>query len=149
MAAKLHINLSQGLIDVEGDPALVEKIYDDLKDVLSQRLASAVLPPEETPSAKETRNADEASDVASDAEPKRKTRSRVKRTGPSCAERIRGLKADGFFNELRDTKEVKSALSEKGHNYETKNVSASLGSMTKAGELRRIKKENIWKYQIP
>ncbi len=41
MTAKLHIDLKQGLIDIEGDPALVEKIYNDFKDRLSQPIAEA------------------------------------------------------------------------------------------------------------
>lgn len=31
MTAKLHINLSQGVLDVEGDPELVREIYNDFK----------------------------------------------------------------------------------------------------------------------
>ena len=34
MSTKLHIDLKQGQINVEGDPTLVEKIYDDFKDQL-------------------------------------------------------------------------------------------------------------------
>lgn len=34
MTTKLHINISQGIIDVEGDPDLVRAIYDDFKDQL-------------------------------------------------------------------------------------------------------------------
>lgn len=33
--AKLHINLNQGLIDVEGDEAFVRAVYDDFKGVLT------------------------------------------------------------------------------------------------------------------
>ncbi|MCR9087553.1 MAG: hypothetical protein NXH97_12515 [Rhodobacteraceae bacterium] len=35
MTAKLHINLTQGIIDVEGDAELVKSVYDDFKDRLS------------------------------------------------------------------------------------------------------------------
>lgn len=34
MATKLHINISQGVIDIEGDPDLVREIYGDFKDQL-------------------------------------------------------------------------------------------------------------------
>ena len=34
MTTKLHINISQGIIDVEGDPALVREIYEDFKEQL-------------------------------------------------------------------------------------------------------------------
>ncbi|HBM87123.1 MAG TPA: hypothetical protein DD437_01130 [Rhodobiaceae bacterium] len=34
MQTKLHINISQGVVDVEGDPELVREIYADFKDKL-------------------------------------------------------------------------------------------------------------------
>lgn len=36
MTAKLHINISQGIIDIEGDPDLVRDIYADFKEHLLQ-----------------------------------------------------------------------------------------------------------------
>ncbi|GLQ39833.1 hypothetical protein GCM10007908_34530 [Rhizobium albus] len=42
MIAKLHINISQGIIDVEGDPELVRAIYDDFKE---QLLAGGTMQP--------------------------------------------------------------------------------------------------------
>lgn len=38
MTTKLHVNLSQGIIDVEGDPAFVRAIYDDFKNQLLDSL---------------------------------------------------------------------------------------------------------------
>ena len=35
MVAKLHINLSQGVLELEGDPEFVREIYSDFKDQLS------------------------------------------------------------------------------------------------------------------
>ena len=40
MTTKLHINLSQGVIDVEGDPELVREIYQDLKAHLQNSAGS-------------------------------------------------------------------------------------------------------------
>lgn len=40
MTAKLHINLSQGIIDIEGDPELVREIYADFKDRLVEGAAT-------------------------------------------------------------------------------------------------------------
>ena len=34
MTAKLHINISQGVIDIEGDPDLIHEIYSDFKEQL-------------------------------------------------------------------------------------------------------------------
>lgn len=46
MTAKLHINISQGIIDVEGDPELVRAIYNDFKE---QLLAGASMQPPPSP----------------------------------------------------------------------------------------------------
>lgn len=42
MTTKLHINISQGIIDVEGDPELVRDVYADFKERL---LAGATMRP--------------------------------------------------------------------------------------------------------
>ncbi|MFT8716615.1 hypothetical protein [Gluconobacter potus] len=40
MTTKLHINISQGVIDIEGEPDLVREIYSDFKDqLLNRRIA--------------------------------------------------------------------------------------------------------------
>ncbi|RMA41577.1 hypothetical protein [Rhodophyticola porphyridii] len=41
MTAKLHINLTQGIVDVEGDIELVKSVYEDFKDRLSAEPAPA------------------------------------------------------------------------------------------------------------
>ncbi|AUQ75284.1 hypothetical protein [Phaeobacter piscinae] len=41
MQTKLHINLSQGIIDVEGDVELVKAIYEDFKDRLATQTKPA------------------------------------------------------------------------------------------------------------
>ena len=41
MTAKLHINISQGVLDIEGDPDLVREIYGDFKDRLLNKAAFA------------------------------------------------------------------------------------------------------------
>jgi len=46
MSAKLHINISQGMIDVEGDPDFVREIYADFREHL---LAAPGLPQLSTP----------------------------------------------------------------------------------------------------
>ena len=39
MHTKLHINISQGVVDVEGDPDLVRKVYADFKEKLLNGIA--------------------------------------------------------------------------------------------------------------
>ena len=40
MQTKLHINLTQGIIDVEGDPELVKAVYEDFKERISGHIGS-------------------------------------------------------------------------------------------------------------
>src|SRR5262245_4636303 len=46
MTAKLHINISQGVLDIEGDPELVREIYADFKDQLLAGGTERIQPPE-------------------------------------------------------------------------------------------------------
>jgi len=57
MTTKLHINASQGIIDVEGDIEFVEKVYSDFKTQIESMLVN---PPEPAnPSINETPNTPE------------------------------------------------------------------------------------------
>jgi hypothetical protein len=68
---KLHINIHQGVVDVEGDSDLVREVYSDFKGKLLSQVDS--LPP---PS-----NSDErANDTLSKAKPKRRSVPRKKAT---------------------------------------------------------------------
>lgn len=49
MIAKLHINISQGVLDIEGEPDLVREIYADFKDQLLSKATFASPPPTPTP----------------------------------------------------------------------------------------------------
>jgi hypothetical protein len=72
MTTKLHINLSQGIIDIEGDPELVREIYSDFRE----RLLAAATKPLDTNSAATT-SSDDADEPAGKA--KRKRRAPAKR----------------------------------------------------------------------
>lgn len=71
MTTKLHINLSQGIIDIEGEPELVKEVYSDFK---SRLLEAAANPLESFESASSTNNND-----AESSKPKRKRRGSTKR----------------------------------------------------------------------
>jgi hypothetical protein len=82
MTTKLHINISQGIIDVEGDPDLVRAIYDDFKEQLLDALkqvppASAAPAPPPTP----PENGETASEASSKPKPKRRTPAKKKTNG--------------------------------------------------------------------
>lgn len=71
MTTKLHINLSQGIIDIEGEPELVKEVYSDFK---SRLLEAAANPPEASGSASSATNDDDEP-----SKPKRKRRGPTKR----------------------------------------------------------------------
>lgn len=92
MTTKLHINISQGIVDVEGDPDLVRAIYDDFKE----RLLDAVkrTPPESSPTAPSStpaENREGASGLSNKSRPKRRTVTKKKVNGD---ENVSGVVAD-------------------------------------------------------
>jgi hypothetical protein len=140
LTTKLHINLAQGIVDVDGDPEFVKQVYDDIRDIFISKLSDEGFGEELS---------DSGDEKAEDDKKKPMKRSRVKRSGPSCAGRIRAIQEEEFFKTLKTSGDVRSKLTEKGTTYPSKNVAAALTSMTKAGELRRVKEGGGWKYQNP
>lgn len=137
MASKIHINLSLGLLEVEGEEAFIKDIYQDAKT--SGLLTVPPVSPAVT-------NGSSESDGDQQTKPKRNV---VKRTGPGCGARITELKDEKFFTDLREAKDIREALSAKGHNYESKHIAAALTDLTKRGVLRRLKRDGKWLYQNP
>jgi hypothetical protein len=143
VATKLHINASLGLVEVEGDERIVLQIYEDLREFIKSCISTPPL------SARDEANIRDSEDSEPIIFEKKKKRAAIKRNGPSCASRILELKMSNFFSELRDTKAITDALSEKGHNYEGKHVAAALIDLVKRGTVRRLKKDGSWLYQNP
>lgn len=84
MTSKLHINLSQGIIDVEGDPALVRAIYDDFKERL---LHNATIVAASTPSPQEDAEASDGGESSGRQRTKAKRRTiGKKRPAPTGSE---------------------------------------------------------------
>ena len=77
MTTKLHINASQGIIDVEGDIEFVEKVYADFKDQIEAMLANP-------PSSENTDSAG-SSNTAEVNKPKTSKKKASKRTGTTTA----------------------------------------------------------------
>lgn len=134
---KIHINLSQGLIEVEGTETFVTKVYNDFKERLGQQGNM----PLQT--------------VGGNAGAGKKTTSAKtkkggkKKGGPSCGERIRELEKEDFFKQERTPAEVREAIKNKGHPYETKLITATLINEFKSGRLRRLPNGKVWKYLNP
>lgn len=82
MTTKLHINISQGIIDVEGDPELVRAIYSDFKDQLIRTVKAA--PTSSAPLIRENGqpgNSEDAGESASKSKAKRRAASKKKTSG--------------------------------------------------------------------
>lgn len=86
MQSKLHIDLSQGLVEVEGDADLVREIYRDLKDHL---LSGAPSPGRIQP-----RTREEALPADSNSEGKPKAKRRVSRKKADSDTSSSGISAD-------------------------------------------------------
>lgn len=77
MAAKLHINLSQGVLELEGDPDFVREIYSDFKVQLLDRksISSSMMPGNEEQSSA----VDDHGKIK--ARPRRRTAPKVRNSG--------------------------------------------------------------------
>jgi hypothetical protein len=71
MTTKLHIDISQGILDVEGDPELVREVYRDFRDQLIGKVGFGSSTPTPSP-ADTTGNAETASDTNSKPKAKRR-----------------------------------------------------------------------------
>jgi hypothetical protein len=81
MTTKLHIDISQGVIDVEGDPELVREIYADFKIQLLNGAKFARPAPAAAPAATPAANGDEAPAPAPKQKAKRRVATKKKANG--------------------------------------------------------------------
>lgn len=89
MSTKLHINISQGIIDIEGDPDLVRAIYDDFKDQLLDAVKR--VPPataEPAPTLTPAENGGSANEASGKLKPKRRSPAKKKANGDEGASGI-------------------------------------------------------------
>ena len=101
MTTKLHINISQGIIDVEGDPELVRAIYDDFKAQLLDAVKLAPASPAPAPTPASTENGEGAIEAPNRPKPKRRTAYKKKVNGEENAS---GVVADApKFDKYLDT----------------------------------------------
>lgn len=86
MTTKLHINISQGIIDVEGDPDLVRAIYDDFKEHLLDAVKRVpAASPTSVPASTPTENGEGANEASNKSKPKRRTVAKKKVNGDENA----------------------------------------------------------------
>lgn len=86
---KIHINLSQGLIEVEGEEEFVKSVYGDLKEVIAKKLSSSK-------AAETAHNSDEA--VTEESSNKSKTPKR--RSSKKSSETTRSKTQAGYAPKL-------------------------------------------------
>lgn len=133
MATSLKIDLTHGLLEVEGEEGFVRSVYDDFKEELSKRSSGL----------------GKKSDNVAKPPAAKTERGKPKKGGPSCASRILDLKNDDFFVQTRGNEAIREKLREKGNTYASNQIAAALTVMTRRGELRRVKEGGSWVYQNP
>ncbi|MEZ5960161.1 MAG: hypothetical protein R3C30_06985 [Hyphomonadaceae bacterium] len=124
-------------LDVEGEESFVKSEIDRFQQML------ATVPPKQTLE-KEASNAN-----VPPAEAAPRTRRGSKRSGPSCADRILGLKANGFFDTPKALIELSSKLKELATPYGSNHLGAALNSLIKRGDLRRYGEDGAFRYVNP
>lgn len=143
---KLHLNIRQGVLEVEGSEDFVKFIYGEFGAIFLEKFTTLDFEHiEETPGGKAGATAGTATKPAKDPAKKKKTASPPK--GQSCRARINIIKEEGYFKSHRSNKEIRDHLKdEKGWTYTSENVGAALSTMIRRGEIKRIKVGKIYKY---
>ena len=129
MTSRLKIDVTSGVLEVEGEEEFVLKLYEDAKEAGLLALRPSRL------------DAWTSEESVQD--------SKTKRGGPSCAERILELVSGGFFDKPKSASEIKGGLEQNGHSYAANQVGAALTNLYQRGSLRRLKPGKEWVYQKP
>jgi hypothetical protein len=69
-----------------------------------------------------------------------------KAKSPGPTDFIRELIADGYFKSEREIGDVRDKLKERAHIYAVTSISGPLVRLVRKKELRRSKKDGVWKY---
>ena len=136
MTSRLKIDVTSGVLEVEGEEEFVLKLYEDAKEAGLLALRPSRL------------DAWTSEESVQDSKTKVR-RAPSKRGGPSCAERILELVSGGFFDKPKSASEIKGGLEQNGHSYAANQVGAALTNLYQRGSLRRLKPGKEWVYQKP
>lgn len=112
MTTKLHINASQGIIDVEGDTEFVEKVYADFKAQIEAMLANP-------PVSKNSDSSEEADTVELKGQKTKAPKKRAKRPSADTS----GKSATQAYKPAMDKSVPLTGLSEFYSKYQPKNNS--------------------------
>ncbi|TIT01463.1 hypothetical protein [Mesorhizobium sp.] len=145
MANRVHIDAPAGVIEIEGEREFVEGALAKFLPLVEQAgfgsrprsQAASQEADDELPADGDTGPADDA------GKPKiKRKRGSPPPKGQSCGDRIRTLKADGFFKEHHGLQEIIAGLKAKGWTHNTNQVSAAADRLFKRNLIQRAKEGN-------
>lgn len=144
MTTKIHINITQGIFELEGDPAFVKSMYEEMKDdIIKIASQNSYKNKNDTPSEQvlETNSESLVSTIKyteGGKTPKKKKRPMTKPPkGHSCSDRILTLKKNGFFKEKKTISEIVQGLAKEGWSHKANQVSAAIILMFNRSEIQR------------
>ena len=138
---KATITIGDTSIQLEGPQEFVEKYLERYYSVVEKLPISTNVGASITPQDK----------IKETGTPRKRTRSATAKGTPSCASRIRTLISENYFTEPRGVSDIVSWLKDqKGTTYQINQVGASLTTLIRSKELRRVKEEGkAYKYVNP
>jgi len=146
---RVHIDAPAGVIDIEGEKDFVEGLLTKLFPLV-EKAGFGSRPTPAVADANGEVNAEGDDGVPEDGSKNDKPRVKRKRgttpKGHSCADRMLGLKEDGFFKTKRSASEIVTGLGEKGYTHKANQVAAAGGSLFERGLLQRTKEGSGFKY---
>ena len=136
---KVHINTKALTIEIEGEDDFVRTYLDRLLPIID-RIGSSDEKSEKHSAHKD--NGVAKGSLLSEVDgPKSSKQQRLPRgAGPSCRQRIKALRAGGFFKEPHGIAEIVEKLKLDGHDYSLNQVGAALSTMSGKNEIQR---ENV------
>lgn len=148
--AKIHIDLSQGIFDVEGEPDFVRDVYDDFKAELT-KLSVQKPPLNDNPRLSYANGGAPVLIEENPAENSGSGRKKAKRTsqppkGHSCSSRIMVLRKKEFFKAHKSPNDIVAGLAKEGWTHTNNQVSAALGQMFNRGTIQRTSAEKGFAY---
>lgn len=157
MTNRIHIDARTGVIEVEGEKDFVETQLDKLLPLIEACGFGTMPAATETANVSHRENPSSAPEPANnangDGQAKGAGARRQKRAmnkppkGHSCADRIRALRDEGFFEEGKTPTQIVQGLKAKGFTHTTNQVSAAGANMHKRNDIQRTKTGNgPWQY---
>ncbi|THD36155.1 MAG: hypothetical protein E7773_09525 [Sphingomonas sp.] len=142
MTCKVKIDVSAGLIELEGDATFVASFFDKVVHLVEAAGFGAHKSQPKSKSNDATTDEPIVPNPADDpgaADKPKKARKAVRKppAGASARDRILALKSDGFFKSHRTTGDIVAGLAKKGWTHKSNQVGAALTPMFNRGEIQR------------